>query len=99
MCDKLYEMRGLNRFIPRVPRNSRILMRQHFDGVTSVVILVNRGVVILTWFPGLCEIVLEALLPSAVLHFQSVVGCLPRGYNRSHQSFNDNDIVTVLSLQ
>ena len=61
-------------------------------------ILLNRAVVILTWFPGLGETVFEALLPLATLHFQSVVRCLPRGYDKFHQSFNDNDTVTTLTL-
>lgn len=33
-------------------------------------ILVKRGLVILTWFLGLCKTILAALLQSAVLHFQ-----------------------------
>ena len=61
-------------------------------------ILLNRGVVILTWFPVLGKIVFEALFPSAALHFQSVIRCLPHGYNKFHQSFNDNDIETMLTL-
>lgn len=45
---------------------------------------------------GCCEIILAALFQSAVLHFQSVELCLPTSYNGFHQSFNDNDIVTML---
>lgn len=64
--------------------------------VQRMLILVSRGVVILTWCLGLCKIILAALFQSAVLHFQSAVLRLPPGYNRFHQSSNDNDIATML---
>lgn len=57
--------------------------------VQQTLILVSRGVAILTWCLGLCKIILAALFQSAVLR-------LPPGYNRFHQSSNDNDIATML---
>lgn len=92
-------MRGLNRLIPRVPWCPSTPMRSCFDDVTEdTAMLVNRRAVTLTWFPGLCEIVLAALFPTAVLHFQSIVWRLPCDYIRFHLLFKDNGTVTRLSL-